>query len=98
MTNILEKELHNIKVGTTLVLNNKSFPYPPFHDYDIVESEVNYETKTETNLYLQEGASIKSLIIFNFNEVGTFNIKIKGKTYNDLKIHSIKVVVEKIYV
>lgn len=66
--NILDKEIHHIKLGEKLKLYTTTFMYPPFHDFIVTKYDpgviVNTETVKESDMeggssYIQRGLSLK---------------------------------------
>lgn len=61
MTGLLSKTKHFIKLENTLKLRIRSFPYPPFNDYELVDIDPNIIIKEQPdggNLLVQEGGSL----------------------------------------
>jgi hypothetical protein len=75
--NILNKTTHFIKPNTILVLNHKSFPYPPFQDYKWnVPDSVDVYTKRKSPFDMKEGGSIEDNVEFLFQQEGIFDIEL----------------------
>ncbi len=79
--NILSSMKHFIKKGDKLFLSYKTFPYPPFGNYKLIDHDdkiiVKHESSTN-NIFCREGSSLEHTIYFTFIEKGMYKLTINN--------------------
>lgn len=104
MIPLLSKTKHFIKLDNQcggvgkLILKYRSFPYPPFNEYEIDHIDPNIiikEYPDPSNIFVQEGGSVYHTKHFTFPNKGIYKICIKklDNKHEDL-IHCVEINVE----